>query len=398
VFFGTEEDEDARFIELLDCGHVFEVTALDYWMDKDGETEDIKLKECPKCKTPIRISYRYADIVKEKLADVEMVKERLNEEEEQYQELTAELKRKTRSLVRKYPDVRSRNASPETYYESDSEEEESEEETLPNLGTSSYDILRSWLQQRKTMVELNTIENQIKLLEQIYKIREKIKTDLLRSTFYGVLLPASESQTAVDQMFLQAATEVDEKLNHLEDGLMKFQISSQRLTDIRDEVVCVGLFLKIRVVQCEIKKRSIDVRFDDEEWLGRQRKQLDAGKKLTKQDADDIEATINKIRRKCGLEGLTPEERVMIVKAMNFAKGHWYKCPNGHIYAIGNCGGANQQRACPECGETIGGERHRLAEGNQVATEMDGAKFGAWSNQTNLENYDPNELRRLQFE
>ena len=366
MFFGTEEEEDARFIELLDCGHVFEVTALDYWMDKDGETEDIKLKECPKCKTPIRISYRYADIVKEKLADVEMVKERLNEEEEQYQELTAELKRKTRSLVRKYPDVRSRNASPETYYESDSEEEESEEETLPNLGTSSYDILRSWLQQRKTMAELNTIENQIKLLEQIYKIREKIKTDLLRSTFYGVLLPASESQTAVDQMFLQAATEVDEKLNHLEDGLMKFQISSQRLTDIRDEVVCVGLFLKIRVVQCEIKKRSIDVRFDDEEWLGRQRKQLDAGKKLTKQDADDIQATINKIRRKCGLEGLTPEERVMIVKAMNFAKGHWYKCPNGHIYAIGECGGANQQRSCPECGATIGGEHHRLAKGNQV--------------------------------
>lgn len=208
------------------------------------------------------------------------------------------------------------------------------------------------------MAELNTIENQIKLLEQIYKIREKKKKDLLSNTYYV--------QSALDQMFLQAATEVDEKLNHLEEGLMKFQISSQRLNDIRDEVICVGLFLKIRVVQCEIKKRSIDVRFDDEEWLGRQRRQLDAGQKLTKEDADDIEATINEIRRKCGLEGLTPEERVMIVKAMNFAKGHWYKCPNGHIYAIGDCGGANQQRACPECGETIGGEHHRLAEGNQV--------------------------------
>jgi len=34
----------------------------------------------------------------------------------------------------------------------------------------------------------------------------------------------------------------------------------------------------------------------------------------------------------------------------------------------------------------------------QVATEMDGAKFGAWSNQTNLDNYDRNELRRLQYE
>lgn len=29
---------------------------------------------------------------------------------------------------------------------------------------------------------------------------------------------------------------------------------------------------------------------------------------------------------------------------------------------------------------------------------MDGAKHGAWSNQTNLQNYDPHELRRLQFE
>ena len=358
VFFGTEEDEDARFIELLDCGHVFEVTALDYWMDKDGETDDIKLKECPKCKTPIRISYRYADIVKEKLADVEMVKERLNEEEEQYQELTSKLKRKTHSLLRKYPDFGSRKASPETFSESDSEVEECEEQTQTDMGISSYNILWSWFQQRKTMAELNTIENQINLLEQIYKIREKVKTDLRRNTYYV--------QSALDQMFFQAATEVDEKINHLEEGLMKFQISSQRLTDIRDEVICVGLFLKIRVVQCEIKKRSIDVRFDDQEWLGRQRKQLDAGQKLTKEDADDIEATINEIRRKCGLEGLTREERVMIVKAMNFAKGHWYKCPNGHPYSIGECGGANQQSTCPECGEAIGGKNHRLAEGNQV--------------------------------
>ena len=309
MFFGTEGNKGARFIELLDCGHVFEVTALDYWMDKDGETDDIKLKECPRCKTPIRISYRYADIVKQKLADVEMVKKRLNKDEEQYQEMTATLKRKTHSLLQKYPDVGSRKATPETYSESDSEENECQGETRPDMGISSYDILWSWLQQRKTMAELNTIKNQIKLLEQIYKIRKTIKKDLLRNTYV---------QSAHDQMFLQAATEVEEKLTHLEEDLMKFQISFQRLLDIRDEVFCVGLFLKIRVVQCEIKKHPSDVRFDDEEWLARQLKQLDVGQKLTKEDADDIEATINEIRRKCGLEGLTPEERVMIVKAMNW--------------------------------------------------------------------------------
>lgn len=57
MFFGMEEDEDVRFIELLDCGYVFEVIVLDYWMDKDGEIEDIKLKECLKCKIFIWISY-----------------------------------------------------------------------------------------------------------------------------------------------------------------------------------------------------------------------------------------------------------------------------------------------------------------------------------------------------
>jgi hypothetical protein len=30
----------------------------------------------------------------------------------------------------------------------------------------------------------------------------------------------------------------------------------------------------------------------------------------------------------------------MILKATGENKGHWYKCPNGHYYVIGDCGGA----------------------------------------------------------
>ena len=67
-------------------------------------------------------------------------------------------------------------------------------------------------------------------------------------------------------------------------------------------------------------------------------------------------------------------------------------CILGHIYAIGDCGGANQGGKCPECGSAIGGQSHRLAEGNQVAGEMDGARYAAWSEQANLENYNPAEF------
>ena len=43
-----------------------------------------------------------------------------------------------------------------------------------------------------------------------------------------------------------------------------------------------------------------------------------------------------------------------IVKAIGLAKGHWFKCPNGHYYCIGECGDAMQEVKCPECGAKIG--------------------------------------------
>ena len=46
-----------------------------------------------------------------------------------------------------------------------------------------------------------------------------------------------------------------------------------------------------------------------------------------------------------------------------------------------------EKSTCPDCGAVIGGENHRLVEDNQVATEMDGARYSAWSEQANIENY-----------
>ncbi|CAG9786641.1 unnamed protein product [Diatraea saccharalis] len=86
---------------------------------------------------------------------------------------------------------------------------------------------------------------------------------------------------------------------------------------------------------------------------------------------------------------ITKNERALIVKAMKFPKqGHWYKCPNGHIYCITECGGASQISKCNECGATIGGVNHRLLSTNTVAGEMDGAQHPAWSEQNNMANFD----------
>ena len=42
----------------------------------------------------------------------------------------------------------------------------------------------------------------------------------------------------------------------------------------------------------------------------------------------------------------------------------WYKCPNGHLYVVGECGGPMQNGICPECGSQIGGNNHVPANRN----------------------------------
>ena len=71
--------------------------------------------------------------------------------------------------------------------------------------------------------------------------------------------------------------------------------------------------------------------------------------------------------------GVSEVERKEILAAMGLGQGHWYTCPNGHVYAIGDCGGAREESRCPECGERIGGTSHRLHHTNRIATQMDGA-------------------------
>lgn len=90
---------------------------------------------------------------------------------------------------------------------------------------------------------------------------------------------------------------------------------------------------------------------------------------------------------------ITDTERKQIVRAIGLAAGRWFKCPNGHYYVIGECGGAMQVSTCNECGAKIGGQNHALLGDNQFAGEMDGAQAPAWP--TMLNNFDNYDLRDL---
>ncbi|CAB4399021.1 unnamed protein product [Rhizophagus irregularis] len=65
---------------------------------------------------------------------------------------------------------------------------------------------------------------------------------------------------------------------------------------------------------------------------------------------------------------ITFEEELEIRRVMQTefkSSGHWYDCPNGHPYTIGECGRAWEKSVCPECNAEIGGESHKLSAGNR---------------------------------
>lgn len=74
---------------------------------------------------------------------------------------------------------------------------------------------------------------------------------------------------------------------------------------------------------------------------------------------------------------ISERERKQIVAAVGLTAGHWFKCPNGHYYAIGECGGAMEISRCIECGAPVGGRNHALLQGSTLAREF-GAQQPAW--------------------
>jgi hypothetical protein len=76
TLLGDEDEPGARFVELKDCGHVFEVSGIDGWVRskmeemRSGESVAIMFPVCPLCKTPIRRTLRYNAAVNTVFADV----------------------------------------------------------------------------------------------------------------------------------------------------------------------------------------------------------------------------------------------------------------------------------------------------------------------------------------
>lgn len=311
-------------------------------MDEDDDV--IKLKVCPTCQTPVRKSLRYGTIVKKHLVEIEKVKEKIQgparEIESSRRRLQAALTSKSvlkRNLLTKYLMLEDQlNAS--------------------DLSIKSIGVIEN---------QLNFYERIADLTSSLSKIDEKEQK--------GMKKHLDEVQEWLDRP----------RLSFTRQELMDLQAEIQRLT-----------YLQQLLSRCKGRSGMITTTLAAK--IATVREILEGTKRFTEKEEAAVKAELKHISAALPLSGLgiTEAERVQIVSAIGCPRGHWFKCKNGHVYVIGDCGGAMERSRCPECHEVIGGANHALDSTNSLAPEMDGATHAAWSETANnLLNFQ--DLQRL---
>ena len=360
ILFGTEDEPDARFVQLQDCKHVFEYSGLDQWMETE-KSEEIQFKKCPRCSTPIRTSLRYYNEVKKVHNHFEEIKKK-----------QLQMSNISQDLMPKLWELQSKG------WKCDEVTADLKKiESLLNHSTQPRFILPHCLSAIKN--QLNMLPNLVKMYNELTQISQKS----------WQLLDCKINVEAVHQ-----------QLECVQGFLMQDTLTDQQLSDIQYEVRRLNCMIRLLKLHSLIIERNIILTPQEKEGLDRHAIYVyHSGTcrygtpKVSEQYVDGVSHLITGFEQKYKLEGLTQAERIEIVKAIGLSKGHWFRCPNGHYYCIGECGGATEVGKCPECHADIGGTSHTLLAGNALAPEMDGAAHPAWSDQANMANYNFDNLQ-----
>jgi len=358
ILFGSEDEPNARFVFLEDCRHIIEAEAMDHWMrtqygddsnNNDGGKSEIGLPVCPKCKTQIRLNLRYSNVVKKQLAQIEVIKKRYRGSEAkimlEYKEVIGEIAQLGDGLRETlFADVEM-------------------DERKMKYSQSDIILLQNKLTLHKSLKDMETKLDKIREGKHwncmVYEFK-KLERCLVKAKCFS-----NKKEDFPFKLTQQRVRELSDEIKRFSKVFDYFKCKEGLIAEHRPKAVAYFEYLEETLIKSTLPYSH-------------------------------IEKTVNKCFEKLrplfsGLQ-ITNDEKVMILKAMQLEQGHWYKCKNGHVYCITECGGAMEESKCPECGARIGGANHALLGDNAVATEMDGARHAAWSEQNNLANFNLNNL------
>ncbi|XP_054273692.1 NFX1-type zinc finger-containing protein 1-like [Macrosteles quadrilineatus] len=365
IFYtGEETEEDSKWVLLVDCGHTLESTGLEMWLNIEQDGGEIGCKVCPRCKSPIVQTQRFMNLIKKTYMDIQQVKAKCFGKRD-------EISRERAKALRRIQQI--------TFQQMSTRDQQMDDE-----------LQKMYLE---LLVELPDVKG---------KKRNTIDTQRLHLLCFWTeffISVYSRKLEVWSKLFEEGKILLNANINCITKLLMKrrHKISEQEMECFQREVKRIH-----RIADLLVYVNSAEYRMAASNSIVKETRKAAEHVIFSISAYDDVydEVAKHQLEKLKTLirssSEVTAAERSMINQAMSSSfrsaqkTGHWFKCKNGHLYCITECGGAMEVAICPVrgCGQKIGGQNHQLLEGQDLASEMDGARYAAWSDANNMANFN----------
>lgn len=310
----SEHDIDGDPVVFLSCGHFFAISTMDGHF---GDTDTEKAKTCPECRSPIDRIFRYGRAIR--LIGLRALERKHLASVQKALDSIMDSMNVDRALGKTKDILKEILSSPMTkIYEASRGSESGLEVPTPPSGP----LIRC-----------------LEMRGKLYTSKMSRQTSSSADEQTGDASKKKKVFDKAETCFLRAA--------RIAEGTH----SRRSLATVR--LGLVRLYLQYFVYGDELKSKALPL--------------LD---KVSNSGFNELQDVVEKLREQ--VEG---KEIVQVLEAMGGfnlnrygagASDHWYECPNGHPYFIGECGGAMQAARCIECRAPVGGGDHQLNPTNRA--------------------------------
>lgn len=411
IIFGSEDEPGARFVHLGGCDHIVEVSAMDQWVEELlGEQSGgaVRTIVCPLCRAPVRgICPRYHARMMRVEATIDAIRQRIANEHARVAETMHEVAawasqppatlreelarvcppnildqafrsfRETARRVHNVTEVRSHPVAEEAAAAANlravaAVAATAAAATAEATSAAKVQALRSLDALGAEMLEWSADSARVTSLVEVRIHHRRASADSFRMGRILLSLAALRSLAAsqvatgapLESNVLLRLRDATRRAQRLREAMLRHTASSEHNGGTGASGASGGGGAQAGAASPPERVRAMSA----------------AMLRRNPLESDEIES----LQR--ALDGMwqrfrgVPMEfvRRVIAPAMNQQAGHWYKCPNGHLYVIGECGGAMQEGRCPDCGATVGGTSHRLRGDNNVAADLYDSRRYEW--------------------
>ena len=289
-----------RYLQLFDCGHIIRVEEMDAWMLRELGS-DVQLMLCPRCSTPIRFSYRYGNLVKRTLANIEDVKKQIEEIVNEAAYLVSDNVGHVLLQMAKFP------------------------QDLLNV------FMEPWRPNSLHLVHLRqvplifTLKNHLLIMHQVEKANHLLQTI------------TRDQAVSIQQLEIKEYSSTSKQaLKNIREYLEKPQLDLKTLNQVREHTKWIFLFSLILEAQSQAIKHHKSF-----SSVGESRLQLARTKFNSFLQGDNealelewLERIANLLRKEVNLPSLFPEEPMDLENFPGFSRGVWKCCGQRHVFCI----------------------------------------------------------------